>query len=110
VDCLTLSATPIPRTLQLATLGLRDLSLIATPPENRKSVRTLVCRGTDEVMAEALERELGRGGQVFYICNKISRLQEIADDLVRINPTVKPVIAHGQMDETWPLCAATPMR
>jgi transcription-repair coupling factor (superfamily II helicase) len=100
VDCLTLSATPIPRTLQLATLGLRDLSLIATPPENRKSVRTLVCRGTDEVMAEALERELGRGGQVFYICNKISRLQEIADDLVRINPTVKPVIAHGQMDET----------
>ena len=100
VDCLTLSATPIPRTLQMATLGLRDLSLIATPPENRKSVRTLVCRGDDAVVSEALQRELARGGQVFYICNRIARLQGIADQLRALDPTVRPAIAHGQLDET----------
>ena len=99
VDCVTLSATPIPRTLQLATLGLRDLSLIATPPENRKSVRTIVCRGADDVLQEALERELARGGQLFYVCNRIARLPEIAEHLKSLVPGVKPVIAHGQMDE-----------
>lgn len=99
VDCVTLSATPIPRTLQLATLGLRDLSLIATPPENRKSVRTIVCRGADDVLQEALERELGRGGQVFYVCNRIARLGEIAEHLKTLVVGVKPIIAHGQMDE-----------
>lgn len=99
VDCLTLSATPIPRTLQLATLGLRDLSLISTPPENRKSVRTIVCRGSDEVLVEALERELGRGGQAFYICNRIGKLADIAEQLQKLVPSVRPVIAHGQLDE-----------
>jgi transcription-repair coupling factor (superfamily II helicase) len=99
VDCLTLSATPIPRTLQLATLGLRDLSLISTPPENRKSVRTVVCRGADDVLTEALELELGRAGQAFYVCNRISRLPEIAEQLQALVPGVKPVIAHGQMPE-----------
>ncbi len=99
IDCLTLSATPIPRTLQLATLGLRDLSLIATPPENRKSVRTIVCRGADDVVQEAVERELARGGQVFYVCNRIARLPEIAEHLQSLVPGVKPVVAHGQMDE-----------
>jgi transcription-repair coupling factor (superfamily II helicase) len=100
VDCLTLSATPIPRTLQLATLGLRDMSLITTPPENRKSVRTIVCRGSDEVLAEALERELSRGGQAFYICNRIARLADIAEQLQKLVPGVRPVLAHGQMDES----------
>ncbi len=99
VDCMTMSATPIPRTLQLATLGLRDLSLIATPPENRKSVRTIVCRGADDVLQEALERELNRGGQAFYVCNRIARLPEIAEHLKSLVPGVKPVVAHGQMDE-----------
>ena len=99
IDCLTLSATPIPRTLQLATLGLRDLSLIATPPENRKSVRTIVCRGADDVLQEALERELGRGGQAFYVCNRIARLADIGEHLKSLVPGVKPVIAHGQMNE-----------
>ena len=99
IDCMTLSATPIPRTLQLATLGLRDLSLIATPPENRKSVRTIVCRGADEVLQEAVVRELGRGGQVFYVCNRIGRLAEIARQLQALAPGVRPVIAHGQMDD-----------
>lgn len=99
VDCITLSATPIPRTLQLATLGLRDLSLISTPPENRKSVRTIVCRGADDVLQEAIERELNRGGQVFYVCNRIARLPEIAQQLKALVPSVKAVIAHGQLDE-----------
>ncbi len=99
VDCITLSATPIPRTLQLATLGLRDLSLIATPPENRKSVRTVVCRGSDDVIQEAAERELARGGQIFYVCNRIARLPEIAERLKALVPGIRPVIAHGQMDE-----------
>jgi transcription-repair coupling factor (superfamily II helicase) len=99
VDCITLSATPIPRTLQMATLGLRDLSLITTPPENRKSVRTIVCRGADDVLTEAIERELNRGGQVFYVCNRIAKLPELAEQLVKLVPSVKPVIAHGQMHE-----------
>ncbi len=99
VDCLVLSATPIPRTLQMATLGLRDLSLIATPPENRKSVRTIVCRGSDEILKEGIERELARGGQVFYIRNRTGELEEIAEQLQRLVPSVKPVVAHGQMPE-----------
>ncbi|MSP91861.1 MAG: transcription-repair coupling factor [Myxococcales bacterium] len=99
IDCLTLSATPIPRTLQMATLGLRDLSLIATPPENRKSVRTVVCRGTDEVLKEGIERELARGGQIFYVCNRIGRLDPLAAHLTQLVPGVKPIVAHGQMPE-----------
>ncbi len=100
VDCIVLTATPIPRTLQLATLGLRDLSLMATPPENRKSVRTLVCRGSDEVVREGVERELGRGGQIFYLHNRIAGLAEIAAWLVELVPGVRPAIAHGQMAES----------
>ena len=99
VDCIVLSATPIPRTLQMATLGLRDLSLIATPPENRKSVRTIVCRGSDDILKEGIERELARGGQVFYIRNRTAELTEIAEQLRLLVPAVKPVVAHGQMPE-----------
>ena len=100
VDCIVLTATPIPRTLQMATLGLRDLSLIATPPENRKAVRTIVCRGSDELIKEAVERELNRGGQVFYIRNRVGDLPRIAELLQKLVPSAKPVLAHGQMDET----------
>jgi len=100
VDCIVLTATPIPRTLQLATLGLRDLSLIATPPEKRRSVRTIVCRGSDALIREAITRELSRNGQLFYIHNRIGGLEEIAERLVRLHPGVRPVIAHGQMAET----------
>ncbi len=99
VDCIVLSATPIPRTLQLATLGLRDLSLINTPPENRKSVRTVVCRGADDVLVEAMEREFARGGQCFYVCNRIARLLELAEHLPTLVAGCKPIVAHGQMDE-----------
>ncbi|MBP46973.1 MAG: transcription-repair coupling factor [Myxococcales bacterium] len=99
VDCIVLSATPIPRTLQMATLGLRDLSLIATPPDNRKAVRTIVCRGSDELIKEAMQRELARGGQIFWIRNRVGELAENADYLRRLVPGLKPVVAHGQMNE-----------
>ncbi|MCO4760125.1 MAG: transcription-repair coupling factor, partial [Myxococcales bacterium] len=99
VDCIVLTATPIPRTLQMATLGLRDLSLIATPPENRKAVRTIVCRGSDELITEALQRELNRGGQVFWIRNRVADLAPIAEHLQKLVPSARPVIAHGQMNE-----------
>lgn len=100
LDCIVLTATPIPRTLQMATLGLRDLSLIATPPENRKAVRTIVCRGSDELIKESIDRELARGGQVFYIRNRVGDLAKIAEDLVVLCPKARPVVAHGQMSET----------
>ncbi len=99
VDCIVLTATPIPRTLQMATLGLRDLSLIATPPENRKAVRTIVCRGSDDLIKDAVERELARGGQIFFIRNRVKELAAIAEHLKELVPGVRPVTAHGQMNE-----------
>ncbi len=100
LDCIVLTATPIPRTLQMATLGLRDLSLIATPPENRKAVRTIVCRGSDELIKDAIDRELARGGQVFYIRNRVGDLPRIAEEIKLLCPDARPVMAHGQMSET----------
>ncbi len=100
IHCIVLSATPIPRTLQMATLGLRDLSLITTPPENRKAVRTIVCRGAQPLITEAIGRELARGGQVFYIRNRVGELAEIAQRLAELCPGARPVVAHGQMAET----------
>ena len=78
VDVLTLTATPIPRTLQMAVSGLRDLSLITTPPVDRRAVRTIVTRCDEQVMREAVQRELARGGQVFYVYNRVDRLYEKA--------------------------------
>lgn len=97
VDVLTLSATPIPRTLQLALGGLRDLSLIATPPADRRAVRTLVSRFDDELIREALSRELERGGQVFYVYNRIEGIDGRAEHLRRLLPDVRLAVAHGQM-------------
>ena len=76
-------------------MGLRDLSLIATPPENRKSVRTVVCRGSDDVIQEAAERELARGGQIFYVCNRIARLPEIIELAEKYDAVVMVDDAHG---------------
>ena len=99
VDCIVLTATPIPRTLQMATLGLRDLSLMATPPENRKAVRTIVCRGSDELIKDAVEKELARGGQIFFIRNRVKELPILAEKLQKLVPSVRPITAHGQMNE-----------
>ncbi|UCH29854.1 MAG: DEAD/DEAH box helicase, partial [Myxococcales bacterium] len=97
VDVLTLSATPIPRTLQLAVGGMRNLSLIATAPQDRRAVRTFVCRWDDHLIKEAVERELSRGGQAFFVYNRIEGLYERAQRLQELLPTARIAIAHGQM-------------
>lgn len=97
VHVLTLTATPIPRTLQLAMTGVRDLSLIATPPVDRLAVRTFVAPYDGVIIREALLREHYRGGQSFYVCPRISDLQEIAEFLKESVPEVKFAMAHGQM-------------
>ena len=97
VHVLTLTATPIPRTLQLAMSGMRGLSLIATPPVDRLAVRTFILPMDFLVVREALLREHYRGGQSFYVCPRIADLKEIADFLTEHVPEVKFVVAHGQM-------------
>jgi transcription-repair coupling factor (superfamily II helicase) len=97
VDVLTLSATPIPRTLQLAVGGMRNLSLITTAPQDRRAVRTFVCRWDDHLIKEAVERELSRGGQVFFVYNRIEGLYERAQRLQDLLPSARIAVAHGQM-------------
>ncbi len=97
VDVLTLSATPIPRTLQLAVGGMRSLSLITTAPRDRRAVRTFVCRWDDHLIKEAIERELSRGGQVFFVYNRIDGLHERAQRLQDLVPGARIAVAHGQM-------------
>lgn len=99
VDVLTLTATPIPRTLQLAVGGLRDLSLITTAPTDRRAVRTIVTRWDDHLIKEAIGRELGRGGQAFFVYNRIEGLYERAQRLQTLVPQARFAVAHGQMNE-----------
>ena len=99
VDVITLTATPIPRTLQMAVSGIRDLSLIQTPPENRLSIRTFVIRYDDEVIREAIRREFDRGGQVFFVHHRVQNIPTIASHLKRLIPEASLAIAHGQMRE-----------
>ncbi|MFO0761071.1 MAG: transcription-repair coupling factor, partial [Byssovorax sp.] len=99
VDVLTLSATPIPRTLQMAVSGLRDMSIISTPPTDRRAIRTIVTRHDENVIKEAILRELGRGGQVFYVYNRVEGLYERAARLAELVPTARICVGHGQMAE-----------
>ena len=99
VDVLTLTATPIPRTLQMAVSGVRDLSLITTPPVDRRAVRTIVTRWDEQVVREAIERELARGGQCFYVYNRIEKLYEKAHRVQELVPAARVAVAHGQMGE-----------
>lgn len=98
VDTLTLSATPIPRTLQFSLMGARDLSVLTTPPTNRQPIVTEVHQFSDIAMRGAITYELERGGQVFIINNRIAHLYELQAVIARMLPTVKTVVAHGQMD------------
>ncbi len=100
IDVLTLTATPIPRTLQMSLLGIRDLSIIATPPHNRLAVRTHVAKFGDGIIREAVMRELSRGGQVFFVHNRVSTIMEIAEHLRGIVPEARIGIGHGQMPES----------
>jgi transcription-repair coupling factor (superfamily II helicase) len=99
VDVLTLTATPIPRTLQLAFTGLRDLSVINTPPADRFAIRTQVCRASDSLIREAILREMRRGGQIFFVHNRVQSIPAVAKQLERAVPEAKILIAHGQMRE-----------
>lgn len=99
VDVLTLTATPIPRTLQMALSGIRDLSLIQTPPENRLSIRTFVTRYEDEIVREAILRELDRRGQVFFVHHRVQNIYSMAAHLKKLVPEARLAIAHGQMKE-----------
>ena len=99
VDILTLTATPIPRTLNMAVSGMRDLSIIATPPARRLSVRTFVMEQNNPTIKEALLRELLRGGQVYYLHNDVKSIEKCATDLAALVPEARIGIGHGQMHE-----------
>lgn len=99
VDIMTLTATPIPRTLYMSIMGIRDLSIIDTPPVDRLAIKTFVARFNDEVIREAVMRELQRGGQVFFVHNRVQSIGAMAEHLHRVVPEAKVAVAHGQMDE-----------
>ena len=98
VDTLTLTATPIPRTLQFSLMGARDLSIINTPPPNRQPVLTEIISLNEETIRDAISYEVSRGGQVFFVNNRIANIQEIAGMIQRLCPGVRVGIGHGQMD------------
>ena len=98
VDTLTLTATPIPRTLQFSLMAARDLSVIKTPPPNRHPIDTNVIRFSEETIRDAISYEISRGGQVFFIHNRIENIKEVAGLLQRLVPSAKIRIGHGQMD------------
>lgn len=99
IDVLSLSATPIPRTLHMALVSSRDMSVIESPPEDRLPVETYVCEYNEAMLKEALERELRRGGRVYYVHNRVAGLETIAARLRRLVPGINIKIAHGQMGE-----------
>ena len=99
IDSLTLTATPIPRTLHMSLIGVRDLSVINTPPEDRFPIATYICKRDDKVIIEAIRRELDREGQTFFVHNRVRSIQKIAQDLSRLFPQARIGIAHGQMAE-----------
>lgn len=97
VDILTLTATPIPRTLQMSLLSIRDLSVISTPPEHRRPVKTFVARYDELVIKEAVSKELRRGGQVFFVHNRVKSIHGVATIIQKLVPEAKIAVAHGQM-------------
>lgn len=99
VDVLTLSATPIPRTLHISLMGVRDLSLIQTPPKNRMSIKTVVVPASDAVVQKAIIAELDRGGQVYYLHNRVESIYAVKNVLEKLVPRARVAVGHGQMRE-----------
>ena len=99
VDVLTMSATPIPRTLHMSMVGVRDISLLETPPEERYPIRTYVIEYNDAVIRDAIRRELSRKGQVYFLYNRVQSIEEFRQRLQRMLPEARIAIAHGQMKE-----------
>lgn len=100
IDVLTLTATPIPRTLHMSMLGVRDLSVIETPPANRFPVQTYVTEQNNVLIREAIERELARDGQVYYLYNRVESILQKADEISMLVPDARVAVAHGQMTES----------
>jgi transcription-repair coupling factor (superfamily II helicase) len=99
VDVLTMSATPIPRTMHMAMVGLRDISVIETPPKDRMAINTVVAPWDEKVLRSAIEHELDRGGQVYFIHNRVESIYEIAAKIQELSPKARILVAHGQMTE-----------
>ena len=99
VDVLSMTATPIPRTLHMALSGVRDISVIETPPEDRQPIETHVVERSDDVIREAIVRELDRGGQVYYVHNRVMGIEQETERLRQLVPQAKFIVGHGQMDE-----------
>ncbi|HMS38657.1 MAG TPA: transcription-repair coupling factor, partial [Pyrinomonadaceae bacterium] len=99
VDVLTLSATPIPRTLNMSLLGMRDMSVIETPPRDRLAINTQVVQFSESVIKSAIELEMSRNGQVFFIHNRVESIESIAGHIQKIVPNARIIVAHGQMNE-----------
>ncbi len=99
VDVLAMSATPIPRTLHMSLAGLRDISVIETPPEGRRPIRTYVGEYDEQLIVQALERELGREGQAFYLHNRVDTIEAAAEKIRQLVPKARVLVAHGQMGE-----------
>lgn len=99
VDVLTLTATPIPRTLHMSLIGIRDMSVLDEPPVDRLPVQTYVLEHNDEIIREAINRELARGGQVYYVYNRVNGIEDIAANVSKLVPEANVAVAHGQMSE-----------
>ena len=99
IDVLTLTATPIPRTMEMSLTGIRDMSLLNTPPADRQPILTYVGEYEERAVAEAIRRELLREGQVFFVHNRVRDIDHVAERLRNLVPEARVAIAHGQMDE-----------
>src|SRR5262249_38297470 len=99
VDVLTMTATPIPRTLHLALLGIRDISNLETPPADRLAIETRIVRFDRQLIRHAILRELNREGQVYFVHNRVQNIQAVADQVASIVPEARIVVGHGQMPE-----------
>jgi transcription-repair coupling factor (superfamily II helicase) len=99
VDVLTMSATPIPRTLHMSLVGLRDMSVIETPPKDRMAIQTVVASWDDKIIQSAIEQELDRGGQIYFVHNRVESIWEIAAKLQELVPQARIIVGHGQMSE-----------
>jgi len=99
IDVLTLTATPIPRTLHMSLVGIRDMSVLEEPPEDRVPIQTYVMEYNDEMVREAINRELARGGQVYYVYNRVSSIEDITSQIAALVPEANVAYAHGQMSE-----------
>jgi transcription-repair coupling factor (superfamily II helicase) len=99
IDVLSMSATPIPRTLHMSLVGIRDISVIETPPKDRLAIQTAVVPFTDDFIREAIEFEVGRGGQIFFVHNRVESIYSMKEYLEKLVPGIKVIVGHGQMEE-----------